>query len=472
MDKFQVKRATVESEDNLNQSNLMESTDYDYFSPALMDCWPQIIDHVKRPQDIQAVMNTSDLFYAMVEPRVFTELIFPVLLHNESYLGKGGILTCRQLSHQIKAQVDYTLNQVPHPWIEDHLDTSEDIEWLMEKAKDLPDFNPFMHRSIETFYDNLDDLKSAVEMFKAFGQYLTSVKFYLPNEYRAGPMMELMIDALKYLPHLQSLRLITTQAEHGEDDRTLLEPIPPSRMPKLNKLFKLQLLSFIDEDGGVGQRPAAFLQSFLNAYGKQVTNFSSNEFLFHFGFDVEFFNVNLSNVEHYKVYNFDDIVAAEHGVLSQVSWPKLTSIDIFSGAISFTPEGLQTILNFRASLTEIRFPHLICEDIDQILETQPDDFPNVKQIILCPSNVGLPVVLRGFPRFFPNLEHIKFLPDYIHLNEPIPELSVRQSFFKSYPKLETFVWSRCVSYSKWMDNEFRRKDVIPFSRVYYTKKCS
>ncbi|CAL8070562.1 unnamed protein product [Orchesella dallaii] len=464
----------IDLETKEKENPQMETVDYDYFSPALIDCWPHALSFVTRPQDIEAVMNTSNLFYDIVESRLFTEMILPILLQNDSFLGKEGMLKCRQLDHKVKAVVDYTLLQKPQRWLQSHVESSEEINWLLEDTKELlPNFNPFMLRATEIYSDTVDDIRSAINLFREFGQYLDQITFFLPSEYEAGPLMTLLIEALQFLPQLRALHLIFSGQREDFQDTSMMEPVAPSNMPKLDKLSELQMLTFAGEHEGEVPPPATFIKSFLQAYGKHVTKFSSNNFIFDLDLGVEFFNNNLPNVEHYKVYDFDEITDAEDGILTQVMWPKLDSLDIFTPSISVDRDALQVLTNFRSSLREIRFPNLLCDDVNLILEAESgEDLPNVKRVILCPSNVNLPIVVEGFPKLLPNLEYIKFLPDYLHLNQPTPGRSIRNGFFERHPKLETFVWSRCSSYSQWMDNEYGRNDVIPSARVCFTKKCS
>ncbi|ODM90759.1 hypothetical protein Ocin01_15920 [Orchesella cincta] len=79
----------VVSEMKLKEERHTEPVEYDYFSPALMDCWPKIISFITGPQDLQALMNSCGLFYDLVEPRIFAELITPVLLHKKPLSRKG-----------------------------------------------------------------------------------------------------------------------------------------------------------------------------------------------------------------------------------------------------------------------------------------------------------------------------------------------------------------------------------------------
>ncbi|ODM89483.1 hypothetical protein Ocin01_17199 [Orchesella cincta] len=456
-----------------------EPEEYNYFSPALMDCWPRIMSFITGSQDLQAVMDSCGVFYDLVESRVFTELVAPALLHKNGFLGKNGFLKCRQLNSTIKSAVDHTLRVTRYrDWSKKHFESSVEFEELLHKAVAMPNATPFMLRSIELYTEDDEDMRSAIELLKSQGQRLDSVNFSLPREYQAGPLMTMLNEALRHLPQLRILHfMFTLQFADRDEDRTMLEPIPPSGMPRLENLKELQMLSIPDEDeedeeGEVGEvpPPAPLIQSILQAYGKQLTSFSSDNFIYTLGLGVDFFNTYLLNVEHCKIYGFDEIVDAEHGTLAQVTWPKLESLDLFSFEQTITTAALQVLGNFRTSLKKIHFGDVICNHLDIIQGAQ--NLPNVKQIVLSVSNIRKPIMLQGFPTLFPNLEYIKFLPSFANLNLPNPGLSVRNKYFDSYPKLKTFVWSHCTAYSQWMDNEFTRNSALPTSRVCFTQHCS
>ncbi|CAL8140905.1 unnamed protein product [Orchesella dallaii] len=107
-------------EEDVSQQNPPVPQPYEYFSGALLDCWPTIFGFVTDSQTLVALRNTCQLFNDMLAPRM-AEFFIPILMQNV-VLRKNDILSIRGTGKRVKSKIDTMLfNRDPDYWIKPKL---------------------------------------------------------------------------------------------------------------------------------------------------------------------------------------------------------------------------------------------------------------------------------------------------------------------------------------------------------------
>ncbi|CAL8123885.1 unnamed protein product [Orchesella dallaii] len=424
---------------------------YDYFSPALMDCWPLIFSYVRERRNLRALTNTCRLFHSMLHIRKMRELVIPILMKNPCFT-MSGILSCRFLNKKIKHTVDKFLLQVKPSWIKRSFTLAEarDIQEFIDFTQETNGKSPFLTKQLNIITIDFTSVDLVIILFQQFGHSIKELHLGILHSIRPLPITEALIRALSHLPNVEFLSLRFLEIGHfeedldeAEDEWELFNDIPVASFPKLNELTELSI-SFGNMQHSVFPVPLnSFVGPLVKAYGAQLETFSCSEAVFALDIDVDLCNTHLDNLRKFEIPSLD---SAENDMvfekLSQVAWPNLECLSLGkASAMRFSAYFSAHAFNsFKDMLKELRLGPILDEGayLSGINPVCINIFPQLTKLVVSPADVynGIWHVFRFH---FVNLEYLRFEPMKREYT-PIPSHVELKDYFIMFPYLKKLIW--------------------------------
>ncbi|ODM90657.1 hypothetical protein Ocin01_16027 [Orchesella cincta] len=437
-----------------NASQVSVSIDYDYFCPALMDCWPVILSYVTKRHDLRALTNTCRLFQDMLHARKMSKLVIPILMKNPCF-GKSGILSCRLLNQEIKHNVDKFLRQTQPSWLKESFDLKEPSRYqqFIEFAQSVNGKSTFISKQLNIQMLDLECFDLAMILFQQHGHLIKELRLGIFHSMLPSPIAQALIQALSLLSEVEKLDLSFLNFDHlgpndnldqVEEEWNLFDGILVNSLPKLSALVELTLTVDCSNSFNLCLPLAGVVDPVLRMYGPQLSKLTCSESSFALDVDVGLLNSHLTNLRKLEIpslaSNDADLVFQK---LSQVTWPNLESLSLGRqlGGVQFTVYyAAHALANFRNSLKELRLGAMHGEGayLCGVNPVYIYTFPRLTKLVVCSSDIynGIWHVFRFH---FINLEYLRFE----QMNGevvPIPYYNELKDYFIMFPKLKKLTW--------------------------------
>ncbi|CAL8138810.1 unnamed protein product [Orchesella dallaii] len=310
---------TTDEKTRPQQQQQKSSDHYDYFSPALMDCWPSVVGNLTAPGDFVSLANTCRPLNSLLQVKL-ASLVLPIVI-KKGYLSRNSLLSTRRLNKESRQAVDdYLIGpsfKSKHAWLSSafRLETKAEITRFLEKFAECPLKNGLPSKLLRLGVYDTESLDLVADLLQRHGTHLKNFGVELFFAENISRICLSLTQLMSLVPNAQSL-LFKMGIRSGYDHR-YPDPIEIS-LPPLKTLTNLTL---------VAQTPGLtpLLEKIVHVYGPQLKELSLHPHLT--GYEIKVSNWHLDNLTKLEVSNIDCFK------IIHFKMPKVTTLSFADGYI-------------------------------------------------------------------------------------------------------------------------------------------
>ncbi|ODM86732.1 hypothetical protein Ocin01_19950 [Orchesella cincta] len=385
--------------------------DYDYFTPALKDCWHFILGYILKPEDLHSLFYTCPIFSNMLHPRMMSDLIVPTMLKSVS-LPKSSLLSLRAVNKGMKRTLDSFLNATEPDWLSESCTFSFSPEQpqrleRLEKFRNQfaahvlqsPILSKHWHLRVRSRGPSVEQ---SVAFLQTFGHQISTLSITILT---GQDLSRLLI----HLPNVASLTLgIPGHIQFPPLDAE--ERHQPIHLPRLPLLTSLNFWSITIRNHKRRAIKTIF-EHIIRRYGAQLEKLVFNSLTWNF---IDLDDQSILNLRYLKIYfgfEHPDKKKKAFEKLSKLKAPNLHCLDLggfVEAVIIISMPIISAVENFRESLQELSLPRQLREFFGKLPLCQVDPFtlkaaPEVKKLVVATEDLNSQIWFV-FPYLLPNLE--------------------------------------------------------------------